>query len=39
MEGNMVEKNQEPTDSWVKSLNSIVIKYFKDNLPSYVLSK
>ena len=30
----MVGKNQHG-ESWAKSLNSLVIKYFKDNLSSY----
>lgn len=34
----MVEKNQEHSGSWAISLNNIVRKYFKENLPSFILT-
>lgn len=33
----MVKNSQEPSESWASSLNSLVIKYFKENFPSFVL--
>lgn len=38
MEGSKVEKNQKSNESWAISLNSLVIKYFKANLPSFELT-
>lgn len=34
----MVGQNNSST-SWAESLNSLVIRFFKDNLPSFVLKK